>query len=512
MDHSPTPEQQEIMDAAREGKHNMMIQALAGTGKTSTLELIASVTPVMPTLALAFNVKNKKDLEKKFPGHYEVKTINGLGHGAFGRAIGKRLIVEEKKLGTLITQLFKELDYRGEENDWIVIKQLVSGAMQQGLVPVPYDRNFRGVVSDTEANWQSLDTDMITVPEHLIAMARRVLCNSIEASFNGIISYDDQIYMSTMFGGVFPRFPRVKVDEAQDLSPLNHIMVQRCAAELLTVVGDSHQAIYAFRGADSSSMNKLRRLRQQWKDLKLSVTFRCPKVIVARQQDHVPGYTAHVTNETGNLVRLAEKEQESWNWQSVIDVAVSGTIAILCRNNAPLLSMAFKLLRKHIGCVMLGRDIGRGLDALSKKIVPQDDTPTADFIKMVCAWRDNEIYKMQLEDNTSKIDKITDQTECLLAVAESSGASTAGDLRKAIKELFARESGRITLSTGHRAKGLEWQNVIHLDPWRVPSKWAQKALANGNPIPMQQELNLRYVIETRVINTLILANLAQFED
>src|SRR5882724_4894507 len=132
MDHSPTPEQQEIMDAAREGKHNMMIQALAGTGKTSTLELIASVTPVMPTLALAFNVKNKKDLEKKFPGHYEVKTINGLGHGAFGRAIGKRLIVEEKKLGTLITQLFKELDYRGEENDWIVIKQLVSGAMQQG--------------------------------------------------------------------------------------------------------------------------------------------------------------------------------------------------------------------------------------------------------------------------------------------------------------------------------------------------------------------------------------------
>ena len=49
-------------------------------------------------------------------------------------------------------------------------------------------------------------------------------------------------------------------------------------------------------------------------------------------------------------------------------------VAVLCRNNAPLLSMAFKLLRRGIGVKMLGRDIGKGLVPLAKKLFPNPNT------------------------------------------------------------------------------------------------------------------------------------------
>lgn len=73
--------------------------------------------------------------------------------------------------------------------------------------------------------------------------------------------------------------------------------------------------------------------------------------------------------------------------------------------------------------------------------------------------------------------------------------------------MFSKDSLRITLATGHKAKGLEWPTVIHLDPWRVPSKYAKQALSEGHTIPMEQDLNLRYVIETRTMQKLILGDL-----
>ena len=69
----------------------------------------------------------------------------------------------------------------------------------------------------------------------------------------------------------------------------------------------------------------------------------------------------------------------------------------------------------------------------------------------------------------------------------------------------------MTLSTIHRAKGLEWDAVLHLDPWRVPSKWALAAAAGGNSAPLEQEKNLIYVAETRTRDLLLQANLEDFQ-
>lgn len=521
-----TDEQQAIIAAARDTTANLMIQAYAGCAKTTTLEAIANAIGPdakgrkIPSLALAFNVKIKKELEKRFPDHFQVLTMNGLGHRAWGSAIGKQCTVDGNKLGGIVT---KAMAFRGlgrASDLWVGVRDLVAAAMQAGMVHAKWESQYRtGFVQDRPEVWADLaDSNFIDLPEEHLSLAREVLELSIMAAFQGQISYDDQIYMSTLYGGNFPKFSLIMVDEAQDLSPLNHIQVRKClvpSGGRLIVCGDPKQAIYAFRGADSQSMGKLRGLRpvESWQDLPLTLTFRCPKVVVRRQQSHAPGFTAGPKNADGKFIDLVfEASDRKWTLPKLREMESWGEeqIAILCRNNAPLMKMAFALIRDGIGPVVMGREIGKSLIALSNKIVKDDTTPLEDTIQAIKKWEETEVSLARANDKEEKVAAIYDRSQSLLAVCESAGVTSAGELRSALEKLFARENGQVILATGHKSKGLEWHTVIHLDPWRVPSKFARESLALGNPVPMDQDMNLRYVIETRAKHTLVLANSADY--
>ncbi len=504
MTFPPTPEQAAILSSSRDSQASLMISALAGTGKTTTLVMLADALPPVPSLALAFNVKIKKELEERFPSHFTVLTLNGLGHRAWTRKVGP-CSLDERKLGKIVTAVAKEWGTSLSQDDWADALRLTTAAMQAGLIP-----NFfpiKGFVVDSPAIWTSLALDQDVSPE-LADLSREVLIESIKQGHGTggkqIISYDDQIYLPALFGGAFQPFPLVMVDEAQDLSPLQHEMIRKvCPKGRLIVVGDPRQAIYGWRGADSSSMETLRGLRQDWIDLPLTLTFRCPKAVVARQQEHAPGYTAHESNKEGRVVSMLGLE-DGWSWSDL----PPGQTAVLCRNNAPLLSLGLKLLARHIGVVMLGRDIGKGLIALAKKILPQASLEPPACITLINDWRDSEISLAKANEKQHKIAGIDDRADCLLAVLEH--VSSAGELQLKLRDLFSRERGQVTLSSIHRSKGLEWQHVLHLDPFRIPSKYAKKAAAQGHPGQLEQEYNLRYVCETRAKETLILANLEDF--
>lgn len=497
---APTPEQSAILTAASRPE-SLMVHALAGTGKTTTLVMLAGALPRQPSLALAFNVKIKKELEKRFPAHFSVLTLNGLGHRAWASLLGKRLVIDERKLGRLVTEALRNT--KATPDVWAGVRQLVVLAMQSGLVPSRYT-NFRGLVEDTPRTWEELsDDNFLDLSPDERKIARAVLCASIDESFAGTISFDDQIYAPTMLGGQFPRFPIVLVDEAQDLSPLNHIMLRKCCAGRLIVVGDPHQAIYAFRGADSESMGNIKALRPEWIDLPLSQTFRCPQAIVERQLSHVPLYRAAESNPQGVVKRLEE-------WSSVTLLQCPAPVAVLCRNNAPLLTLAFKLLRESVPVAMLGRDIGKGLAAIVKKLCPDATAPITAVRDAVLQWQASESQLAIANGREEKLDGITDRAECIYAVIDGASPATCGALCEAIAALFARDRGRVTLSSIHRAKGLEWETVLHLDPWRIPSKQAKAAFARGDDAPLRQEHNLRYVAETRTKHTLLLADISNF--
>jgi len=522
MPHQPTDEQREIISRANDG--SLMLSAYAGCAKTSTMEMLAQHIRE-PGLSTAFNSKTAKELEKRLPRNFVAKTLNGIGHGAWMRRPGiPTLKLDDQKTTKILKEILKETSTKLSPEQWQWTQGLTRQAMQRGLVPSGVAAE-NPQLDDTPEAWSDLAAEAGIPADELRLTsdtAREVLRRDIALALQGIISFDDQIYCPTVLGGLWPKFPVVMVDESQDLSPMNHEMLRLCLRPQgrLISVGDQRQAIYAWRGADAQSMTNLRALAEGWIDLPLTLTFRCPKAIVARCQDHAPGFRAAESNAQGQVwprigeARMDEGEIDwSWTWKDLLGKMPHEEIApvtFLCRNNAPLMSMAFKLIRSGIGCHVLGRDLGRGLVALSRKIMPEDETSRESGYAMIADWEQHELELARLNDREKLVDSILDRAECLRAVFESANVRTSGQLRDALGHLFSKESGLVTLSSIHKAKGLEWPFVVHLDPWRIPSKQSKREAELGRPQALEQEWNLKYVCETRTQHTLVMTNVKEF--
>lgn len=515
----PTPEQEAIIASAG-GAANLMVTALAGCAKTSTLAMAAPQIRV-PALALAFNKRIAQELVPRMPQNFSVKTLNGLGHQAWQRQCASRLQVDDRKLGKLVSQVAKDRKVPLASDQWDACRRLVTEAMLAGITPQDQGTPLASDTKDIE--WWAIADEKLWMNEGefdlIFDLAHEVLERSVALAQQGVISFDDQIYASVCLGGVFPKFPRVFIDEAQDLNSLNHAMLAKCLRPdgTLVAVGDPKQSIYQFRGSHERSMEMIRQLRSasDWLDLPLATTFRCPKVIVARQQSHAPGFTAWHLNPDGRYAAIGRHPvglAEGWTWKDVTEQLPNdrASIAVLCRNNAPLLALAFKLLRQGIGVMMLGRDIGKNLQALAKQLAPDDAMSAAQCAGAIADWRDRECELARANQRPERCESIVDRAECLLAILASASCASAGDLRAMIGKLFARDAGQVTLGSIHRAKGLEYDCVLHLDPWRIPSKQAKRQATQGDPSQLQQEWNLKYVCETRTRHTLLEADLEGF--
>jgi hypothetical protein len=301
-----------------------------------------------------------------------------------------------------------------------------------------------------------------------------LLLLSVKTAFAGGIDFNDQIYMPTMFGGAFPRYPRVMVDECQDLNRVNHAMLRKWKGSWLASVGDPWQSIYAFRGAIRGGMDTIA-TDFSTKPFRLTESFRCPRAIVEAAKWRVPDYR---TNKPGGrydvLAKLKAEE-------------IPNEATFICRNNAPLFSLAFKLLRTGRRVKISGSDIGPKLTRIMKKL--GDDNMPRD--RLLGAIRDWEDRKMETAQST---DSIRDQAECMRVFAHY--GRTLGEAIAYIEQLF-KQDGTIQLTTGHKAKGKEWNYVYFLDPWLIGQD--------------DQDLNLKYVIQTRALDTCLEINSAAIE-
>jgi DNA helicase-2/ATP-dependent DNA helicase PcrA len=494
-DLTPTDEQLAIIAAMRSSPQSLLINALAGAAKTTTLVMGAHKLPVQPTLSVAFNKKIADEMAKRMPSFITSKTMNALGHAAWGQARAKRLAVDSSKVYDLMQEEMGRLppaDKRAYGEVFASIKRAVGLSKNYGYIP----KKFRG-----------MGTPLITNEEDLYAVIApaidcepddffyfhldRVLELSIAQAFEGKIDFDDQLYMPTLFGAQFPRYPTVLVDEAQDLSALNHLMLGKLVGARLIAVGDPNQAIYGFRGAHKSSMSLL---GEQFNCLELGLTtsFRCPIAVVERARFRVPQMNYPSWAKPGKVERLGE-----WGASHIVDGS-----AIICRNNAPIFDLALKLLKQGRTPKILGNDLAAGLLKQMKKLGP-DHLNQDEALGALKAWENEALAKAHEARKAS----IRDRADCIRVFIEQN--STLGAAMTFAQAVFEAD-GKVFLMSGHKSKGLEYDTVYHLDPFRIPSKWAREAAAAGDDSQLQQEFNLRYVIETRAKDTLYLADLEEF--
>lgn len=159
--------------------------------------------------------------------------------------------------------------------------------------------------------------------------------------------------------------------------------------------------------------------------------------------------------------------------------------AVLCRNTAPLIGFAFELLARGIACHVVGKEIEIGLLQLIQKI--GGDT-IHDFRLKLREHSERETTKLIRKGKKEAAANYEDKCTAILIIARTCHGTE--DLRNAIQKLFASGSG-VTLSTIHKAKGLEWETVFLLDWNLLPSRYAESDAAKT------QEKNLQYVAVTR---------------
>lgn len=487
-DFAPTPEQELILAEAK-SPQSMLVNALAGAAKTSTLCLLAKKLPLQPTLCCAFNKKIADEMQKRMPGHIQCSTMNSLGHRAWAKRTGTRLIVESDKVYQEVLDYSQKIggDEKKRYNDsFSSIMRVTRAAKSYGYVPasvLSLVRHGAPIIDwDELMNIVAPELD-VEISDEFEFWVNRTLEAGISDAFKSKIDYDDQIYMSVLFGGQFSKFPIIMVDEAQDLSSLNHEMIRLMFGGRLIAVGDPNQSIYLFRGAKQGSMDLLRE-EFSMKEFTLSVSFRCPKSVVERARWRAPHMQYPDWAKAGVVSHVSE-----WGADTFHDGD-----AIICRNNAPLFQVALRLIRKGRGVKLLGNDVGPALVRQLKKF-GEATMPQESVFSQIKEWEDAEVRKA----NDARVGVIRDRAACLRVFADF--GQTLGEAVAYAEHLFSSQ-GSILMMSGHKSKGLEFDTVYHLDPHLIPSKRARMLAEEGDDSQLEQERNLRYVIETRSMNAL----------
>ena len=463
----PTDEQKSIVDLYASTSSHILVIARAGAAKTTTLCLLADATPQERSgLALAFNVSMKKELAERLPSNFECMTLNGLGHRVWGKFLGKRLRLEKTKVYHTLRAVIEELDDKKDQDaiweNFSEIRMCIEKAKNAGFVPGPLPQAFRPLCSEIEFFESILDIETDELERDVIIEVCR---RSFADARQGIIDFADQLLCPAIAGCSFPHFNEVFVDEAQDLGPIEHKLIKKLVRKgtRLVAVGDPLQAIYGFRGADTESIQTFESNFAMEKR-KLTLTFRCGERLVANAQWRAPDLRAANGLAPGEVLR-----PDKMGFDDIPDHS-----AVICRNNAPIFALAIRLLRDGRYPELLGRDIVKAVVAKMKKL-GKTSLKRSEAEASLRGW--HAAQKARQRDHRL----LADTVACMnIFLAET---ETLGDAIKFAESLEQR-SGHIKLCTGHRAKGLEFDEVFFLDPQLINKKY-------------EQDLNLQYVIETR---------------
>ena len=451
---TPTTEQEAIFSFIKDEKKNLLVTARAGAAKTTTIEMAISRERKAATY-LAFNKATVIEAKQRVPSLCEVFTLNGLGHRAWGRYTGKRLKIDSSK----IYKLMKEMDYKGDN-----FKEMLRActiAKMQGYVPEGlYPKKPKHII-DKENFYDGYNFEFTPDEQFIIDIT---LEQSLNQAFEGLIDFNDQILCSAIFPTVFDTAGRILyVDEVQDLSPINHLMIKRGFPGIRKImVGDQAQAIYGFRGAHQDGMSVLKE-EFKMEELKLTKTFRCARAIVE-----------HANWRTGDMVHHREggevqKLGTAWTYETF-----PNHCAILCRNNAPILRLGVDLLKNGYTPHIIARDLFQEMQSIIRSITRKEN----DVKKAIAKWDEKQRKKLK------SLGLHSDKVECLYLMADQ--ANTPTGVLAYIKKLSERTHGSFTLSTCHRAKGMEWDEVFILNDnlFRIDDQ-------------ASQDDNLLYVAQTR---------------
>lgn len=445
-----TDEQKQIIHS---DSHTLLVNAFAGTGKTSTLVEFARARPKKNFIYLAFNRSVKEDAIKKFPRNVYCTTTHGLAYQYFGVPYKHKL--GQPKSAT-IAKVFKCSFAIADAANQTLNAYLCSADSfldaEKHLVS--------GVLGDLQA-------------ERAFSVAND-LWKSMQDKNNIYVKMPHDGYLK-LFQLAEPNFENdyYMVDEAQDSNMLVIDIVRRQAGKQL-FIGDENQSIYQFRKA----VDALNHVTADEK-LYLTSSFRFGAGIAELASLLLQGWK----NETRSVKGLGKEESHFF-------VNEMQPHTVLARTNSGLFDAAVKALNSGVPFGYLGGYEGYRLDMildawnLKKFGISKVTDPSILLFK---SFEELEAYAETVDDKELKmlirtIDKYGSEIPHLIESLKS----------KSIAQLTGQE---IILSTAHKAKGLEFPSVVLLDDF-VELK-VEIDLNGKEKKPSVEDINILYVAMTR---------------
>lgn len=495
MPFTPSSQQAAVLAHVQSSRQSLVVKAGPGAGKTKTIERCLPLIPESRLVQLfAFNTTIAKELQGRIIKLKEefgrdfakvrASTFHSIGYGALRKHLGSAIQDPDSgKCKKLCREWLGEADFDMYAD---FICKLVSLAKGQGIGAIVPDTDERwyGLIQHHDLYLDSEDAQ----EERAVDLARQLLRLSNTRAKQGMLDFDDQLYCVLLWRLRLWQNDFVFVDEAQDTNPVRRAMAKLALRPggKLVAVADERQAIYGFTGASQDAVELIRK-EFNCDTLALTVSYRCCQAVVQSCREVYPDIDWADGAPEGKVEWISEAD----------GIKLLGPHdAILCRNTAPLIATAFKLIGQGRGCVVLGKEIGAALTNLVKKMKAKGIDSLVDKLDN---WGRREVSKFMARGEETKAEGIKDRVACIMTVIENLGENqrTVPKLCEQIDGLFSDVNGALTLCTIHKAKGKEWERVAILRPDLMPSPFARQEHQ------LVQERNLDWVARSRAMRHLM---------
>lgn len=464
-----TEEQNRIVRCDLSPGEILKVMAFAGSGKTTTLVAYAEARPRMRFLYIAFNKSVQLEAAEIFPPNVVCRTSHALAFGSHGYR-HKHRITSGFKANTVKVVLGLEKYEDAKFTIDTLYNYLISAAPKVSKAHIPFNAS-----AFYEQRKEKLP-DFVDWANRL----GRLMCDRSDDQIGML--HDGYLKLYQLSNPVLP-YDCILLDEAQDINPVTSAFVlsqtgRTCGPNppSIILVGDSHQQIYSFRGARDT----LKKIKTS-KTMALTRSFRFDNNIARVANMVLKTFKGEKHRLVGTQVNRSAKPK--WNPKKY---------TIIARTNAGVFDQAAKLAPKNkigfIGGVHsyrlnLIKDIYHLYQGERKKIADG-------YISSFSGYHALKLYAQTVEDvELSSVCKVVEAHKFAIPRLVEMMQAQAVDAAKA----------EVILTTAHKSKGLEWENVLMLDDF--PDLVEKGGLIDPADLD-PDEFNLIYVAMTRTISNL----------
>jgi len=435
---APTDEQVCIVEAA-ESNSDISVEALAGTGKTTTLKFLAEAKPKSKGNYIAFNKSIVDEAKSKFPRNVVCSTAHGLAFRAIGRNYASRLNGNQRLSFNQVAEWVgaKKYSFQSAISNHILepaqVARYAQATVQNFCKSIDFQMSEAHVemplviASNTPLK---LDFAMTILP-----LAEKIW-NDVSL-YEGFMRFSHDYYLK-MWQLARPTIGAdyILFDEAQDADPVMLDVINSQSHSQLIYCGDQFQAIYEWRGATNAL-----KLVNVDEHLWLTQSFRFGEAIAS---------------EANKFLDMLESPKKIKGLPSINSKVqgIGNPDAILCRNNAGVISALISEQQKGRDVAVIGRtqEFIEFAEAC-KRLMEGSRTghpELAPFMSWQSVLEFVEEYPKEAQEIKTMVELINSYSPTRLIAA--------------LNEVVPEKQSDVVISTAHKAKGREWNSVkLHGD-------------------------------------------------